>query len=157
MVSLRLAPSSFRRGNSHWLYHSGAFDKSVHGPSIGLNFILIAFFIQFNVPFKIISLIEKSQSIGWGKREYPWKTTWHTRKQNLSCLTCGQCGARTYTRHSAGKQKIHDIQDLTKSRRLVLRSSPGTSIEDDAPLTLGWDYSRMLHWSAMLSVMRKNT
>ena len=30
----------------------------------------------------------------------PGKTTWHTRKQNLACLTCGQCGARTYTRHS---------------------------------------------------------
>ena len=34
---------SFRRGNCHWLYRSGAFDKSIHGPSIGLNFILIAF------------------------------------------------------------------------------------------------------------------
>ena len=32
-------------------------------------------FIQFNVPFKIISLIEKSQSIGGAKREYPGKTT----------------------------------------------------------------------------------
>ena len=58
------------------------------------------FFIQFNVPFKIISLIESSQSIGGAKREYPGKTTGHTRKQNLSCLICGQCGARTYTRHS---------------------------------------------------------
>ena len=32
-------------------------------------------FIQFNVPFKIISLIEMSQSIGGAKREYPGKTT----------------------------------------------------------------------------------
>ena len=32
-------------------------------------------FIQFNVPFKIISLIETSQSIGGAKREYPGKTT----------------------------------------------------------------------------------
>ena len=31
--------------------------------------------IQFNVPFKIISLIETSQSIGGAKREYPGKTT----------------------------------------------------------------------------------
>ena len=54
------------------------------------------FFIQFNVPFKIISLLETSQTLGGAKREYPGKTTWHTRKQNLSCLTCGQCGARTY-------------------------------------------------------------
>ena len=61
---------------------------------------LFFFLIQFNVPFKIISLIETSQSIGGAKREYPGKTTWHTRKQNLSCFTCGQCGARTYTRHS---------------------------------------------------------
>ena len=29
------------------------------------------FFIQFNVPFKIISLIETSQMIGGAKREYP--------------------------------------------------------------------------------------
>ena len=42
------------------------------------------FFIQFNVPFKIISLIETSQSIGGANREYPGKTTRHTRKQNLS-------------------------------------------------------------------------
>ena len=58
------------------------------------------FFIQFTVPFKIISLIETSQSIGGAKRECPWKTTWHTCKQNLACLTCGQWGARTYPRHS---------------------------------------------------------
>ena len=58
------------------------------------------FFIQFNVPFKIISLIEMSQSIDGTKREYSGKTTRHTRKQNLACLTCGQCGARIYTRHS---------------------------------------------------------
>ena len=31
--------------------------------------------IQFNVPFKIISLIETSQSVGGAKREYPGKTT----------------------------------------------------------------------------------
>ena len=31
--------------------------------------------IQFNVPFKIISLIETSQSIGGAKRDYPGKTT----------------------------------------------------------------------------------
>ena len=36
---------------------------------------LVFFFIQFNVPFKIISLIETSQSIGGAKREYPGKTT----------------------------------------------------------------------------------
>ena len=36
------------------------------------------FLIQFNVPFKIISVIETSQSIGGAKREYPGKTTLHT-------------------------------------------------------------------------------
>ena len=45
---------------------------------------LFFFLIQFNVPFKIISLIETSQSIGGAKREYPGKTTCHTRKQSLS-------------------------------------------------------------------------
>ena len=36
---------------------------------------LFIFFIQFNVPFKIISLRKTSQSIGGAKREYPGKTT----------------------------------------------------------------------------------
>ena len=36
------------------------------------KYIYIFFFlIHFNVPIKIISLIEKSQSIGGAKREYP--------------------------------------------------------------------------------------
>ena len=35
----------------------------------------IFFIIQFNVPFKIISFIETSQSIGGAKQEYPGKTT----------------------------------------------------------------------------------
>ena len=35
----------------------------------------IIFFIQFNVPIKVISLIETSQLIGGAKREYPGKTT----------------------------------------------------------------------------------
>ena len=33
------------------------------------------FWIQFNVPFKIISLKETSQWVGGAKREYPGKTT----------------------------------------------------------------------------------
>ena len=41
---------------------------------IEAKYIYIYFFfflIQFNVPFKIISLIETSQSIGGAKSEYP--------------------------------------------------------------------------------------
>ena len=38
-------------------------------------FFLSFFLIQFNVHFKIISLIETCQSIGGAKREYPGKTT----------------------------------------------------------------------------------
>ena len=38
-------------------------------------FFFFSFFFQFNVPFKIISLIETSQSVGGAKREYPGKTT----------------------------------------------------------------------------------
>ena len=40
-----------------------------------LFFYFVFVFIQFYVPFKIISLIETSQSIGGAKREYPGKTT----------------------------------------------------------------------------------
>ena len=38
-------------------------------------FLFLLFFIQFNVPFKISSLIETSQWVGGAKREYPGKTT----------------------------------------------------------------------------------
>ena len=41
--------------------------------SLTLAFFSLFFWIQFNVPFKIISLIETSQSIGGAKREYPGK------------------------------------------------------------------------------------
>ena len=37
--------------------------------------IIIFFLIQFNVPFKIISLIETSQWVGGEKPGYPRKTT----------------------------------------------------------------------------------
>ena len=52
-----------------------------HSTGAGIYFFGIAsdfsivFFIQFNVPFKIISQIETNQSIGGAKREYPGKTT----------------------------------------------------------------------------------
>ena len=42
---------------------------------MALSRTLYFFFIQFNVPFKIISLIGTSQSVGGAKREYPRKTT----------------------------------------------------------------------------------
>ena len=38
------------------------------------NVSFVFVLIQFNVPFKIISLIGSSQSIGGAKREYPGKT-----------------------------------------------------------------------------------
>ena len=65
------------------------------------------FLIQFNVPFKIISahMRRANQSVGENGRT-PRKTTWHTHKQNLACLTCGQRTARTRTRHSDGVSKL---------------------------------------------------
>ena len=42
---------------------------------VSLYSFFFLFLIQFNVPFKIISLIETSQSIGGAKQEYPGKTT----------------------------------------------------------------------------------
>ena len=47
--------------------------RPMHILNNGKQFLL--FFIQFNVPFKIISLIETSQSIGGAKQENPGKTT----------------------------------------------------------------------------------
>ena len=42
-----------------------------HNTAAFHNVMSIVIFIQFNFPFKIISLIEMSQSIGGAKREYP--------------------------------------------------------------------------------------
>ena len=61
---------------------------------------LIDFVISNSIlrPFQdYFSSYETGQSVGGRKRENPEKNTWHTRKQNLACLTCGQCGTRTHT------------------------------------------------------------
>ena len=61
-------------------------------------FFLFLSLIQLYV--KIISA-HMRRANQWGENgRTPGKTTWHTRKQNLGCLTCGQCGARTHNRHS---------------------------------------------------------
>ena len=44
------------------------------------------FFIQFNDPFKIISLIETSQSIDGAKREYPGKGKPPDTPASRTCL-----------------------------------------------------------------------
>ena len=48
--------------------------KAAHSVDRMFSFVFF-FLIQFNVPFKIISLIETSQWVGGAKREYPGKTT----------------------------------------------------------------------------------
>ena len=59
----------------------------------------LGFFLH---PFQdYFSSYEMGQSIGGAKTGEPWETnTWHTRKQNMVFLTCGQSGARTHTCHS---------------------------------------------------------
>ena len=52
-------------------------------------------------PFQnYFSSYETGQSVGGAKTGEPREKTPDTRKQNLTCLTCGQSGARTRTRHS---------------------------------------------------------
>ena len=63
------------------------------GEDAKIDFFIVVFLIQFYRPIQdYLTHIETSQLVGGAKREYPGKTTWHTRKQNLACLTCGQCG-----------------------------------------------------------------
>ena len=64
-------------------------------------FIIFFFLIQFYVPFKSKSshMRRANQKVGENGKT-PRKTTWRTHKQNLACLTCGQCRAQTHTRHS---------------------------------------------------------
>ena len=59
---------------SLFIYNSNI-DKLVTCKQTGFIGILSFFFIQFNVPFKIILLIETRQWVGVAKREYPGKTT----------------------------------------------------------------------------------
>ena len=63
-------------------------NKTEH-PSL---FIIYIFFNLVLCPFRdYFSSYETGQSIGGAKTgEPPRKTTWHTRKQNLACLPCGQ-------------------------------------------------------------------
>ena len=69
--------------------------RTIVQPTCKVN---ILFLIQFYILFNIFSSYETGQSVGGRRRENPEKkNTWHTRKQNLACLTCGQCGARTHT------------------------------------------------------------
>ena len=57
--------------------HRGIMAKSTKLPLLSYSLLLhhvslfFPFFDSFNVPFKIILLIETSQSIGGAKREYP--------------------------------------------------------------------------------------
>ena len=53
------------------------------------------FFSSVLHPFQdYFSSYETGQSVGGAKMGEP------PRKTTLACLTCGQCGARTHTRHS---------------------------------------------------------
>ena len=61
------------------------------------------FFFWFSLTSlsRLLQLIWDGPISRWGENgRTPRKTTWHTRKQNLACLTCGQSRARTLTRHS---------------------------------------------------------
>ena len=58
------------------------------------------FFNLINV-LKIISAYVRwtNQKVGRKRQNPEEKTTWHTRKQKLACLTCALCGAGIHTRH----------------------------------------------------------
>ena len=50
--------------------------------------IIIFFLIQFYVPFKLFHSYRDESISRWGEnRSTREKTTWHTRKQNMACLT----------------------------------------------------------------------
>ena len=93
-----------------------------------INRLQISFYLNLR-PFQDhLTHIETSQSVGGAKRYCPRKTTWHTRKQNLACPTCDECGAQTHTGHSGGGDRIIksvEISDLT-------HSVTGTAITDIA-------------------------
>ena len=57
------------------------------------------------------STYEMGQSVGLVKTGEPQeKNTRHTRKQNLACLKCGQCGARAHFRHITVVRWLSDYE-----------------------------------------------
>ena len=93
------------------------------------------FFFLFSLrPFDdYFSSYETGQSVGGLKmgeppRSTPRKNTWHTCKQNLACLTCGQNGAGTHTRHSG--EMINDEETA-----LFNRSASGDASQSVKPHT----------------------
>ena len=70
-------------------------------PNGSFVFFFFFFLFSFTSLSRLFQLMLDGPIDRWGENGRTMrKTTWHTRKQNLACLTCGQSGARTHTRHS---------------------------------------------------------
>ena len=79
---------------------------------------------------RLFQLIWDGPISRWGENgRTPRKTTWHTRKQNLAGLTCGQSGARTHTRHSGEMIEWLRNSALNRSATGAARSASDQAIE----------------------------
>ena len=73
------------------------------------NSLVSASMSEFFLSLSRIFHSYRDESIGrWGETGVSRETTCYTRKQNLACLTLGQCGAGTSTRPSGEDPKLHN-------------------------------------------------
>ena len=108
-------------------------------------FIYLFFFVPFfsvKRPFQdYFSSYETGQSVNGAKKRTPRKTTWHTRKQNLACLTCAPCEARTHTRHSGEMVKwLSAVMKYQRSKPLGHRNRRFVILVDDLLIMSGNSY-----------------
>ena len=77
--------------------------------------IVIIIFIFFNVPFQdYLSSYEMGQSVGGAKTGVPREKPPGTPASRTWLVSRGQCGARTYTRHSG--ETIELLRDRALNR-----------------------------------------
>ena len=84
------------RNNKSNIFKIGDVAQAVRQPGDPNCNLRLSIFFSFTSLSRLFQLIWDGLISRWGENgRTPRKTTWHTRKQNLACLTCGQSGART--------------------------------------------------------------
>ena len=80
---------------------------------LSTSFSFIIFFFQLASLSILFQLIWERPISRWDENgRTRRKNTWHTRKQNLACLTCCQSESRTHTRHSGAMGATLDFNVL---------------------------------------------
>ena len=100
-----------------------------------LNFLFFFFFwFSWTSLSRLFHSYRDKRISGWEEtRKYPWKTTWHTCKQSLTCTICDPCGARTHTSHRG---------EMIEWLKMIMKS---------AFLAKAWENKRFAKWKTQIS------